>query len=727
MSLRRYAFALTAAAALLTVPSGQAKARVGDDASCQPLAESLVRELVEQHLTRIPPQPIADEDDAADKSSLEVVTRASTDRPSSPPPMPDPAPEAEPTAGGRAESAPRRATRRPRAPIAEKAKADSRGPANYSKTNTQEAEVDEGDIVKTDGRFVYHLSSNYRGPHPGPRNELRIYASWPIRSARLLARYALPGDVAPQGVEQLYLFDGHVAIIGRATHGYGARTMDEVGGAAATRVLPARTQLTRVVVLDVADKTRPVLVRQIDVEGQIVDTRMIGQRLYLATSSDGVRLPMGLVQDVALTTYRIARHDVDAIVADLASRWDLRTVDLGLPRYREVSQQARSRPLYTCEDLVYDANERAPQLLNLAHIDLAQRAPIEGAGMNGYSGASRVYASEGAFYVANAHTPRVPNGQTESIVKKFEFGRAGKPRFVAKGYVRGHLLNQFSMSEYGGFLRVATSDNWRESQVHVLQTEGDKLEPVGQISGIAPGERIYAVRMMGAKGYVVTFRRTDPLYTLDLSNPRAPRVVGELKIEGWSSYLHPLDEDHLLTVGQDADARGRSTGFHLQIFDVSDPRNPRRTHHEKLDAGSMSSAQSDHHAFMFEPHTKTLAIPWKGSNYWGLVAYHVDAKRGFTSLGRVNHALMYKQFFRRHCRGSESSECGRRNYWWKFFTAQDLDVDRVVAIDGHLFSLSRSGLLVHSVGRRLRQRRAVLVNEPEWRPAEPNLTLGAAW
>jgi uncharacterized secreted protein with C-terminal beta-propeller domain len=587
------------------------------------------------------------------------------------------------------------------APSREAAAKTRSGPAHYSRTNTQEESVDEGDIVKTDGKHIYHVSCTRTGVASGCRNELRIFQSWPISDAQLLGRYEIPMRRSAPHVQQIYLYQESLAVI----------MGDHFEGPA-----------TRLLLLDVTKPSAPRLAREVAVDGAFVDSRMIGSRLYLATTSPALQLPPEMMADVQNLIAQISDDDLrsssgtaEAILAQLETKWAHVIRDPKLPRAREWQSGNRevSAPIYSCSDVLVDPANRGQNLLNLSQIDLASSDPVTGAGVAGYSAQSKVYASEAAFYVADPIAPTSPGWSSASLLRKFDLSKGGKPRFASRTTVRGHLLNQFSMSEHAGHLRVATSDHWSSNNIYVLAT--DELRVVGSVENIARNERIFAVRMMGAKGYVVTFRRTDPLFTLDLSDAENPRVVGELHIQGFSNYLHPLDDDHLLAIGQDADDFGRTLGFHLQIFDVRDPSRPLRTHHQKLDAGSASIAQNDHHAFMFEPNTKTLALPWQGQNYWGLIAYRVDAERGFSDLGRVNHALMYQQLHRKRCRGSERGICGERNGWWKMFTRQDLAIDRVVAIDDNLFSFSPSGVMVHHAGRRLAQRAAVLVNEPAQR------------
>ncbi|HEX8864306.1 MAG TPA: beta-propeller domain-containing protein, partial [Lentzea sp.] len=188
-------------------------------------------------------------------------------------------------------------------------------------------------------------------------------------------------------------------------------------------------------------------------------------------------------------------------------------------------------------------------------------------------------------------------------------------------------LNQYSLSEHDGVLRVATTTGtatpccWRmptdvvpapsaptESFVTTLRRSGNELTKEGQIGGLGKGERIYSVRFIGKMGYVVTFRQTDPLYTLDLSNPKQPEVTGELKINGFSAYLHPAGDGKLIGVGQEATDQGRVTGTQVSLFDVGNPASPQRIAQYHL-PDSNSEAQFDPHAFLFWPPDGTLVIP----------------------------------------------------------------------------------------------------------------------
>jgi len=215
-----------------------------------------------------------------------------------------------------------------------------------------------------------------------------------------------------------------------------------------------------------------------------------------------------------------------------------------------------------------------------------------------------------------------------------------KTHYRGSGTVSGYLLSQWSLSEHRGVLRVVSTETpawWgtgRESEsfLTTLRPSGGALVQAGRVGELGKGERVYAVRFVGDTGYVVTFRQIDPLYTIDLSQPERPRVLGELKIPGYSAYLHPIGEDLLLGVGQDADEQGRPQGTQLSIFDVSDLRKPTRLHTRHLGLG-WSEAESDHHAFLYWPRTGLVVIPFEQRAF----GFRVGRARGIDPAGSVEH------------------------------------------------------------------------------------------
>jgi hypothetical protein len=271
------------------------------------------------------------------------------------------------------------------------------------------------------------------------------------------------------------------------------------------------------------------------------------------------------------------------------------------------------------------------------------------------AGAGAVYASSDALYVSTTRYPEVvwssdgspsttrPAGQVEgptTQVHAFSLPDDRAARYEASGSVPGTLLDQFAMSEHAGDLRVATTtpaDRWSqpmpvepdqgiasrpvdvvdvsESRVTVLRRDGDELAEVGTVVGLGPTEQIRGVRFAGTQAYVVTFRQTDPLYVVDLADPTAPRVAGELKINGYSSYLQVIGDGRVLGIGQDATDQGRALGFQESLFDVSDPSAPTRLDQLVVENGH-SAAEEDHHALLWWAPEQLLAVPvesWSGS------------------------------------------------------------------------------------------------------------------
>jgi uncharacterized secreted protein with C-terminal beta-propeller domain len=230
-----------------------------------------------------------------------------------------------------------------------------------------------------------------------------------------------------------------------------------------------------------------------------------------------------------------------------------------------------------------------------------------------------VYGTGTSLYVADDHvthamtdTPVRGGGRTE--LYQFDISGPGKPVYVASGGVDGTLLNQYSLSEFDGHLRIATTifgDNTSKSVITVLARRDDVLSQVGVSEGLGLGEQIYSVRYFGNTAYVVTFRRTDPLYTVDLSNPASPKVTGELKITGYSAYLHPAGDDRLIGVGQEADQNGRVTGAQVSLFDTSNPTGATRIAQYHLPS-AWTEAESDPHAFLYWPDKGLLVLPMSG-------------------------------------------------------------------------------------------------------------------
>ncbi|OLT10944.1 hypothetical protein BJF79_25130 [Actinomadura sp. CNU-125] len=256
---------------------------------------------------------------------------------------------------------------------------------------------------------------------------------------------------------------------------------------------------------------------------------------------------------------------------------------------------------------------------------------------------STVYGTGKNLYVTGT-APR-PYAERAAAVERTDVHKitlppGGPPEFAASGSVPGRLLNQYAMSEHDGNLRVATTTRAADarassSALRVLRQNGPRLDEIGRADGLGKTERIYAVRFTGTTAYVVTFRRTDPLYVLDLADPRRPRVTDELKITGYSAYLHPVADGRLLGVGRDADASGRVEGLQVSLFDVAGK--PRRIDAYTL-PGAGSDAEFDPHAFLYWARTGLTVLPVREPGDAAGEALVLKVTRdGVAKAGRVAH------------------------------------------------------------------------------------------
>lgn len=528
---------------------------------------------------------------------------------------------------------------------AESAPAPDAGSGDFSGTNTQEIGVDEGDIVETDGRFVYVANTD----------GLRIVS---VVDAEVVADPGLP-----EGSHQLLLDGSRLVVVTSSWSG---------------------SPDTIVSLFDVSDPTNPSLLRRSHLEGNVVATRSVDgvARLVISTSFDQ-RLAFVQPNQFGLDEQSALERNREIIAGSSIDDW--------LPRRFDESADGGfgpMTPVLACEDVAAPGQFAGLGLTWIASLDVqGDGTPVGSAGI--VSTGDTVYASTDNLYIATQNwdwqwggpvpmpveetqvaidaaessagdaapapvtsaptetTPAPPTTEVEStttevspettestttevspettvepdvvgppptLIHQFSLDAGTAATYVASGEVDGRLLNQFAMSEYNGDLRVATTtDNWggfgdrSESTVFVLRPYGTDLEQISSVSGLGKGEQIHSVRFIDDVGYVVTFRQTDPLYVIDLSDPANPVLRGELKIPGYSAYLHPVGDGLLLGVGQDATDEGRTTGTQLSLFDVSDPTNPQRI--STLPIGGQSEAEWDHKAFLYWQPDGTIVLP----------------------------------------------------------------------------------------------------------------------
>jgi hypothetical protein len=455
--------------------------------------------------------------------------------------------------------------------------------------------------------------------------------------------------------------------------------------------------------IDISDPDDMQVVKTLFVDGSYLSARLVDDTARVVVDSYPTGLEFVYPTGSGLRAEREAERANRQVIEDS-------TIDNWLPYF--VLEEKRGNRTFTTEGLLMDCeNTFAPQefsglgTLSVLTIDLSQGLePVDSVGV--FADGETVYASQDSLYVAtqrwhdwsvleDTFAPEEFNGVTTEI-HQFDISGDSPAMYVASGEVEGFLLNQWAMSEHNGDLRVATTSEpewwgWREdnssaSFVKVLRAEDGVLEEIGEVGGLGKGERIYSVRYLGDTAYVVTFRQTDPLYTIDLSNPEEPEVLGALKILGYSAYLHPMGDGLLLGIGQDADENGRTKGTQVAVFDVSDPANPKRIHKMTFEDG-WSEVEYDHRAFLYWPATGLTMLPvqawsWEdGREDWFAGAIGVIADRdGIRDVGTVSHSEQNK--------GIAAGE-----YWYD----GRVQIHRSLVIGDLVYTMSESGLKASSL------------------------------
>lgn len=572
-------------------------------------------------------------------------------------------------------------------------------------TNVQVPGVDEGDFVKTDGSYLYLIDAqnltiiDLRNP-----TELQIAARVPL-DQQLWSR-------------ELYLSGDRLTIISQRQGLYLAQPervdgFPDVGWATERLVPPFRYDPTiHVAVYDVADRSQPKLLEQIEIEGTLLESRAIGSFVYLVTqesfelpypathcTTDGVGdgapgnnaavapsdgTAWTVDTDALLATRpddtfwpwpgpgdsKCVYESQDEYVASLAD-FDVRA---WLPSLQVVNGEGHTiadRPLASVQDLYRIDGQTGTNLVTIVAIDLEDVVPDATSQGVFLDYVSEVYANESSIYLAGTTWDWNVDSPTQStVIARFDVNGADvAPRSI--GSVPGQPLNQFSLDEHDGYLRIATTQGWGDAasnQLYVLHEENGRLGIVGQLpEALASGERIFAARFLGDRAYLVTFRQVDPLFVIDLSDPTAPTVLGQLKIPGFSQYLHLVDDDLLLGFGRDADPQTGAVGRpQLSLFDVSDPLVPDLAAQFVFDVHpwSYSEALYDHHAVGYFPAEGILAIPfdtyagvWESEwerpgeppkpsmAFWVFTVTTTPGSEAFELLGKIEHSASCRRSF----------------------------------------------------------------------------------
>ncbi len=470
----------------------------------------------------------------------------------------------------------------------------------FSGTNTNEAGVDEPDIVKTDGHRIVTVSEGV----------LRVVDPATKRVTGQLSLTTSDDDPArwAGGLADLLLAGDHALVL---LNGWQAFPMVR-GGIADSKsklaVPPVETQTVRGPRLLLVDLSgTPRILSTYTMDGSLVDARQVGATARVVLrSSPKIAFPY---TEKATDEQRTATNK--AVI-------EKTNVDEWLPRYEATTDGKTERGQVECGQVSRPEKFSGASMVTVLTFDLGAQRLRTGEPVTILADGDTVYSNGPSLYVATnrqwmlgkmpAQGRTTPPDQLTNIYK-FDTSGSARPRYVAAGSVPGDLINQYAMSEWDGHLRLATTnDTASSSTVYVLRQDGKRLVSTGKVGGLGKGERIYAVRFVGPTGYVVTFRQTDPLYTVDLHDPAKPVVTGELKINGYSAYLHPAEDGRLIGVGQDASDQGRVMGTQVSLFDVSNLAHPSRLAQYAL-TGSHSAAEFDPHAFLYWPADHLLVIP----------------------------------------------------------------------------------------------------------------------
>lgn len=509
-----------------------------------------------------------------------------------------------------------------------------KGESAYSETNVQVSGVDEADIIKTDGEYIYQLTNT----------ELIITKVYPAEDMHIVDRIVF-NEYTQSNTNlnpiELYVDDNNIVVIASK---YGVRYAFDEKEETETEKMISNKNLVMALIYN---KSTHELKRKIEIEGDYVSSRKIGSAVYLVSNKY-----MYYKKDCN-------EEDIMPILYDTCAGQEYRYVDVA--------------------DMCYFPNFKTSACLLITGFNTENNKE---ANISSYLGAgNEIYASKDNLYVTQNVYENVSilretankilgnyNGREETTnIYKFAIDN-GTVNYIGMGNVPGRLLNQFSMDENGEYFRIATTfgntwDNTSENNLYVLDRD---MQVVGKLEGLAKGERIYSTRFMGDKCYIVTYKNVDPLFVIDLSDNENPLVLGELKIPGYSDYLHPYGENYLFGFGKETivkqykDWEGNvqetayEVGLKMALFDISDFENPKEVHSIKIgDRGSYSELSYNHKALLFDEEKNIIAFPAsitqskgvdsKGvPNYGetifeGALVYGLDLENGFDLKSKITH------------------------------------------------------------------------------------------
>ncbi len=507
----------------------------------------------------------------------------------------------------------------------------------YSTTNIQVENVDEADITKTDGDYIYSLSEE-KVIITDVRDENQIKIASEIEQN--------DSDIIPI---DLILYNNKLVVISEEIE------------SSATYYYKNYNNITFVSIYDISDKENPKEVKNYQLEQTYYTSRCIDGRLYVISSGY-----LKEENDEIVTYYYEDGEQID-------------------PGYKNIKR-------------IKDLNTDAQTILSMLDLNnINEKVKVNSYLMdveNAYVSENNIYLLDEKYEGGYSYTPEISSifgfkgilgafsndyyenedSGTYTNIYKFNLLEDGSIKYDKKAEEKGETINQFSIDEYAGNLRIALYDS-EGSRVVIFNNE---MEKIGETEALAEGERMYSSRFLGNKAYLVTYKTIDPLFVIDLSNPERPEVLGELKIPGYSTYLHPYDENHLIGIGmqteervnRDSSGRVRSTsavitGMKMALFDVTDVNNPVQISDTVIgDSRTTSAILTNHKALLFSKEKQLLAIPVNNytedfeienssdeydsivssyTNYnkqyvsEGYFVYNINLTDGFTLKGTITH------------------------------------------------------------------------------------------
>jgi inhibitor of cysteine peptidase len=531
------------------------------------------------------------------------------------------------------------------APTAEKSAGN--GATDFSTTNIQVEGVDEADVIKNDDKYIYTISGN----------NVVIVDAYPAENAKIISQINMSNN---SYANNIFINGDQLVVFGAINEpypyygGYGGDIMVKTEGASAkvsseSFAMPRYYYSSKMFVniYDVADRSNPTLVKNITIEGDYFDSRMIGNYVYLVSTKyiydqNNVVLPMaeGVREDAAFPgVYYFDNSDNSYMFATVFA---INTNGVEEPT-RQIFMLGAAQQMYVSQENIFIVYTKYLSMADFldryvdevikplvpADVDvkidqiMAETNASKMEKMNSVSMEVSTYADTlndderqnfyNTMYDSMNNIQQQMSKQMEkTIIHKLSIN-GNRVEYKSNGEVPGHVLNQFSMDEHNDYFRVATTTGTWEKEQNNVYVLDSALNNVGKLEDLAQGEKIYSARFIGDRLYLVTFKKTDPLFVINLATPTNPTVLGELKIPGYSDYLHAYDDNHIIGVGKSATEDGDNAwyqGVKIALFDVSDVTNPKELSNFIIgDRGTQSDALYDHKAFLFSKSKNLLVLP----------------------------------------------------------------------------------------------------------------------